>query len=69
MTPHPERTAITFLLDAPEAQRVTLEGTFNYWGSQGDIVLYCGVECVGIFLLNKRGLEPPCKNTHSPSVS
>ena len=31
MTPHPERTAITFLLDALEAQRVTLEGTFNYW--------------------------------------
>ena len=34
-TPNPDRTPITFSLEAPDAKRVTLESTFNYWSPVG----------------------------------
>lgn len=56
--PQEGRTPVTFSLYAPEAEKVTLESTFNYWSQEGDIVLYehDGMHSVTLYLGDEQWL-------------
>ena len=57
-SPKEGRTAVTFSLYAPEAEKVTLESTFNYWSQEGEIVLYKedGTHSVTLYLGDEQWL-------------
>ena len=57
-TPKEDRTPVTFSLYAPDADKVTLESTFNYWSQEGEIVLYeeDGTHSVTLYLGDEQWL-------------